>query len=833
MAFKRSYTRTFTGFFFLLFAVTAFSQQPEVKIDFNMVNRRAAEVVQDGYTPWVVSGASTDSMTANGVKFFINKGSRGNALSTTYYKAGVQLPPETKFDASFTCDGITVNGGDYADGSQIDLIIRGLPPGNHALISYHNLIDNLKGEAICPLDIYVDGVRVIDDLIPSVRRLNITECQSANLSITAHRKKDVVISFRAETSGRQAIKNVIINGFQLNGIDASNKASAPVPTHREEHLDVSPGGNFQLRWRSSAVAVSHDIYFGTDPEAVAGADRTSAFYKGNQAKEDTTFQVDGLFSMLTYYWRIDEVTDDKTYKGITWKFRTRQLAFPGAEGYGRFARGGRGGKVVEVTNLNDSGPGSLRDAVTHDVGPRTIVFTVSGIITLNSRLVLSQPYVTVAGQTAPGKGICIRSAPFGITANDAIVRFMRVRVGGGTTYDGMGLTGANHSIVDHCSISWTIDEAFSSRGAKNITLQRTLISEALNAANHHKYPPGKEHGYAATIGGDIGSFHHNLLAHCYGRNWSLGGGLSGDGYYAGRLDITNNVVYNWGSRATDGGAREVNFVNNYYKPGAGTTYFYAYNAQHEGVGTGLQRCYFMGNIMPGHFNENNQATGRTATGKTVTYETYVESPFLPSEITTQSAREAYKNVLSDVGCTQPLLDDHDIRIIKETATGTYTYSGSKTGKHGFPDNEADVGGFEVYPEEHRPKNWDSDHDGMPDWWEAAKGLNPNSPAGDFSESNADPDMDGFTNLEYYLDWMASPHYTTRVTKPITIDLKTLTKGYVSSPAFTVSDAVNGSVSISGSIVKFISSSAGLGTFIFTVTDSEGDSMTRKVNIRSL
>jgi hypothetical protein len=221
------------------------------------------------------------------------------------------------------------------------------------------------------------------------------------------------------------------------------------------------------------------------------------------------------------------------------------------------------------------------------------------MIQLTSRLVLSQPYITVAGQTAPGKGICIRSAPFGVTGNDAVVQNVRVRLGGGPTLDGMGLTGANYSIIDHCSISWTIDEAFSSRGGKNITLQKTLISEALNAAGHKNYPAGTEHGYAATIGGDIGSFHHNLLAHCYGRNWSLGGGADGSGAYIGKMDITNNVVYNWGSRTTDGGTKEVNFVNNYYKPAAGSKIFVAFSADNENVGTGTQRCYFSGNVMPG------------------------------------------------------------------------------------------------------------------------------------------------------------------------------------------------------------------------------------------
>src|SRR5699024_5602967 len=255
-------------------------------------------------------------------------------------------------------------------------------------------------------------------------------------------------------------------------------------------------------------------------------------------------------------------------------------------------------------------------------------------------------------------------------------------------YGGMGLTGCNYSIIDHCSISWTMDEAFSSRGARNITLQRTLISEALNVAGHDKYPPGTAHGYAASIGGNIGSFHHNLLADCYGRNWSMAGGLDANAFYAGRLDIRNNVVYNWGTRATDGGANEVNFVNNYYKPGPGTKFFYALSAQHEGAGKGMQRYYFKGNVMPGVFNEENEKRGRKSSGHEVDYNTFVDHPFFAPHVIMQTAENGYKNVLSDVGCNMPVLDNHDIRIINETLNDTTSVVGSVSGLPGFPDNQA-------------------------------------------------------------------------------------------------------------------------------------------------
>ncbi len=436
---------------------------------------------------------------------------------------------------------------------------------------------------------------------------------------------------------------------------------------------------------------------------------------------------------------------------------SRQLAFPSAEGYGRFAQGGRGGRVIAVTNLDDSGPGSLRAAVEAE-GARTVVFEVSGRIELKSKLIVraANSQLTIAGQTAPGLGICLSNYNFGILgAHDVIIRYIRVRPGNtsGTTLDGMGMASADNCIIDHCSISWTLDESFSSRGGKNITLQRTLISEALNAAGHKKYPPGTEHGYAASIGGDVGSFHHNLLAHCAGRNWSLAGGLDKTkGHtYAGRLDLRNNVVYNWKTRTTDGGAHEVNFVNNYYKPGPATKYFVALKAQYGGF-PGSQRYFVSGNVMPGTFGVDDQEKARTATtergGRLPTdYSPWSDTPFFESHVRTQTAEEAYADVLANVGCNFPALDPHDQRVIAETRAGTAAFKGSRTGLPGLPDSQDDVGGWDNYPEVRRAAGWDTDGDGMPDAWEKARGLDPRDP----KDGAADRNGDGYTNLEDYLN----------------------------------------------------------------------------------
>jgi len=828
---KKKYIKLLTAAIMCFSSSTFFAQNPVVKFDFDQSGRSTAEVSEPDYLPWVIASGNTASRTENGVTFTITRvGDKGDALGTNWEKTGIQAP----YYARLVCDGVTVKGTTANEGGQIEVRISGLVTGTHTLMAFLNAVD-APSFTFSPIDVSVDGNLVFDNVIPTIRAHKTADARSVYLTFQATTGKDVVILFAAERSGTEVYKNVMLNGFELNTPNIFNQSTNPNPQHNDEHVELN-SGKAVLTWTPAINAVSHNVYFGSNLASLEAATTSSPEYKGNQIAANATYTANGLYTGDTYYWRVDEVlANSEVVKGNTWRFRPAQLAFPGAEGYGRFARGGRGGKVVAVTNLNDSGPGSLREAVTNDIGPRTIVFNTSGVIQLNSRLVLSQPYVTVAGQTAPGKGICIRTAPFGITGNDAIVQNVRVRLGGGPTYDGMGLTGANYSIIDHCSISWTIDESFSSRSGKNITLQKTLISEALNAAGHQNYPAGTEHGYAATIGGDIGSFHHNLLAHNYGRNWSLGGGLDGSGAYAGRMDITNNVVYNWGGRTTDGGTKEVNFVNNYYKPGAGSKIFVAFSADNENVGTGMQRCYFSGNVMPGYFNESNQTIGRRSTysnGATYVYDNFVNTPFFPSYVTTQTADNAYKIVLSDVGCIQPEFDEHDQRIITETLAGTYTYKGSVTGKPGFPDNEADVGGYESYPALSRDNNWDTDQDGLPNWWETIKGTNINSGVGNFGDSNADADSDGYTNLDEYLQWMALPHYESPTGSKISINIQKLSRGFTSGVSYSVANVVNGTTSLVSDSVEFTPTANGLGSFDFTVTDNTGGTMTRKVNIVS-
>jgi hypothetical protein len=801
----------------------------ELRVDLTLSGR--PDAIDPDFTSWVIVNGPVVSNTFNGISItFRNVGPYGTGLKGDWYKDGVTI-----YHATMADDGITVDNGN--DGGQIEMRISGLASGTHTIATYHNTWQNPASHTFSSLNISVNGVLTITNFVPTNRVLNNYDASVAYMEVEAQEGQDVVILYQADTNNVSITdKNVCIDGIEIDTVRSTLKAIMPVPANRDEHVDADTG-SLLLSWTASASSVTQDVYFGTSSNAVATATHASPEFQGSQTTN--VWNATGLDSALTNYWRIDEVTaTNSVFKGDLWYFRTRHLAFPGAEGYGRFARGGRGGVVMEVTNLNDSGPGSLRAAVEAS-GPRTVVFTVSGLITLESKLVLHNPYITVAGQTAPGKGVCMRKYNFGMLgAKDAIIRDVRVRPGNiaAITLDGMGMASSDHCIIDHCSVGWSIDEAVSSRSAGNITLQRTFISEALNVAGHTNYPPGTAHGYAASIGGMTGSFHHNLLAHCEGRNWSMAGGLGAGGLWTGRLDIRNNVVYNWGHRATDGGAMEVDFVNNYYKPGAATDYFFALNAQYDNF-PGMQRYFFDGNVMPGHFDESNQADGRTATGTNggsvpTNYVYWVDAPFFESYVATQSAGDAYKRVLSDVGCTQPVVDDHDLRVIQETRDGTYHYVGSVTGKPGLPDTQDDVGGWETYPELQRPADWDSDHDGLPDWWEVIHGTNPNSAPGDFSDSNADPDGDGYSNLEDYLNWLAAPHGTCTQDSYLDVDLSQLTIGFTNQPVYSVFSPTNGTVALLGDnkTARFTPVTNGLAAFSFAVTDAESSTLTNTIGV---
>ncbi|KAB8252903.1 pectin lyase fold/virulence factor [Aspergillus flavus] len=664
----------------------------------------------------------------------------------------------------------------------ITLTIQGLEAGEHTLLTWHNAWDSLDSTAT--VSVSVDGEDKTSDIEQSIRVDNIWEAATSYVTFTVDSADQAVEIVYTPTS---ADGLVYLNGFEIDTPALKDQISFPSPPHREEHLELGDGKSITATWRapSSGDSVTYNVYMGN------ASDTLEVVNEGLR-----------LNTMDTFYWRVDVISGDTTYTGRIFMFRLAQLAFPGAEGYGEE-------------------PGTLRYALAVATGPRIVVFDVGGVITIDSRLTVSDRYVTVAGQTAPGKGIAIQGHPLGLSgASDVIFRHVRVRPGSSSneTVDGMGMAGSNYCILDRCSMGWAIDECFSSRTAHNITFQRNMISEPLNVAGHKNYPAGTAHGYAATIGGDVGSFHHNLISHAEGRSWSMGGGVDDNSTFAGRLDIRNNVVYNFGSRVTDGGAKEVNFVGNLYKQGPASELTYDLKATYEDNLPGTQQYHCAGNSMLDVFDQDSvqyppgDGTGQTSKiacfadvsiDPAPEYQKFFDEPFFPSYIEEHTCTEAYKRVLSDSGASQPVVDDHDKRIIQETLNGTATYKGSKTGKPGLIDNEADVGGLEDFPTTTRPTNWDANDDGIADWWDGSTGG------------------DGYTAIEGYINFLADPHVFVAPGASIEYDLASLAGGF-SNPAFKVSGGELGSVSVVGTVATYAAGDkAGIDHFNVTIPDDEG------------
>lgn len=416
--------------------------------------------------------------------------------------------------------------------------------------------------------------------------------------------------------------------------------------------------------------------------------------------------------------------------------KNKTLAFPGAEGFGKYASGGREGKVYVVTNLNDDGPGSLREAVKKSE-TRTIVFAVSGNIDLQSPLNITKGNLTIAGQSAPGDGICIRNYPVNIQANNIIIRFMRFRLGDIAKIEADAFGGTRHNsdiIIDHCSISWATDECASFYRNRNFTLQWCIISESLNSSVHEK----GEHGYGGIWGGVGASFHHNILAHHTSRLPRFSGSASTRNAPDELVDFRNNVIYNWMNNSTYGGERgRYNVVNNYYKPGPATK---SKNGWMVNPSSPFGRFYIHGNTLEG----NPEASADNWNGGVkVAYPDSVKAsnPFVVEAIAEQSAEQAYKQVLQFAGASLKR-DAVDTRIVKEISTGT---ASKGKAKNGIIDSQAEVGGWPVLKSEQAPK--DADGDGMPDAWEIKNKLNPNDSADANLKTLAQP----YTNLEHYLN----------------------------------------------------------------------------------
>jgi hypothetical protein len=427
--------------------------------------------------------------------------------------------------------------------------------------------------------------------------------------------------------------------------------------------------------------------------------------------------------------------------------RAQLLSFPEAEGWGKYTVGGRGGNIIEVTNLNDSGPGSLRSAIESE-GARIIVFKLSGTINLESNLTISNDSITIAGQTAPGDGICIRNYPVEIFADQVIVRYLRIRLGDEQEVadDALNILFSKNIIVDHCSVSWGIDETLTSWGNKYVTVQWCMITESLNNSFHHKGP----HGYGGIWGGTNSSFHHNLFAHHTSRNPRFSGGNTDK---CTNVDFRNNVIYNWGFNSSYGGEEgTINIVANYYKAGPATRA--KVKNQIVDIWDPEGSWFIEDNYVDGYseITSHNWAGGIKSKNSNLS-KLKSKSQFENRSVNTDSPVDAYNKILKHVGASLPKRDDLDIRVLNEVQTGTASYGSQHYAEEynldeniltGIIDSQKDVGGWPRLNSLASPN--DSDHDGMPDAWEVENDLDPKNPKDRNTIASS-----GYTFVEEYLN----------------------------------------------------------------------------------
>lgn len=436
--------------------------------------------------------------------------------------------------------------------------------------------------------------------------------------------------------------------------------------------------------------------------------------------------------------------------------------------------GGEGGDVYYVTKLTDDldqnkkpATGTLRYALEEMSSPRVVLFKVAGTIYLERPLNLRHGNVTIAGQTAPGDGICIANYPLMVTANNVIIRYMRFRLGDQmkTEDDALSVNDGTNIVLDHLSCSWSVDECVSCYGNTNFTMQYCLVSESLRKSVHGK----GTHGYGGIWGGQNASFHHNLLAHHDSRNPRF------DHDYvntlAGPIDFINNVVYNWGGNSAyggegstkGGGGRKINYVANYYKPGPATStktrlmqaWASCDNCTHAHGGTVVPpHLYLANNYMHGSSDvTSNNWKGVNYSGGATEAQCKVTTryTFPNAYVGEQTAEQAYNSVLELVGCCHRR-DNLDEVIIGDVRKGSYTHKGSNGSSNGLIDTPKDAGG---YPDlKAGTPIVDTDRDGMPDEWELLHGLNPNSS----KDGKLSTLAKGHTNLEAYLCDLVKDYY---------------------------------------------------------------------------
>jgi len=437
-----------------------------------------------------------------------------------------------------------------------------------------------------------------------------------------------------------------------------------------------------------------------------------------------------IFLQLVFSCKSQEVNGYAS--GVLSANKGKTLAFPGAEGFGKFTTGGRGGLTYVVTNLNDDGPGSLRDGI-QKKEPRIIVFAVAGNIKLKSSLDINYGNLTIAGQSAPGGGITLQGYPIKVKADNVVIRYIRSRLGDEMQVqdDAMSAIRVKDLIIDHCSLSWATDECASFYDNENFTLQWSVISESLNKSVHEK----GEHGYGGIWGGKKASFLYNLLAAHNSRNPRFNGARYHKEPEKEWVDFRNNVIYNWkGNSSYAGEEGQYNIVNNYYKAGPATK---SNKNRIVEPYKPYAKFFVNKNVVEGY--EHVTADNSLGIHSVDPEQVEVSAEFDFAAAHTMTAKAAFKAVLESSGASYHR-DKVDARIVDEVATGK-----SKYGENGIINSQNDVGGWPVISSGTAEK--DTDQDGMPDEWENENGLNPKDPT-DSKGVDLDPN---YTNVEVYLN----------------------------------------------------------------------------------
>ncbi|TDN95426.1 hypothetical protein DET49_10121 [Salegentibacter sp. 24] len=454
----------------------------------------------------------------------------------------------------------------------------------------------------------------------------------------------------------------------------------------------------------------------------------------------------------------DPSTEDEKKNKTPEPIEEEAFAFPGAEGFGNKTTGGRGGKILYVTNLMDSGPGSFREAV-ETTGARYVLFKVSGNLSLSSTLRIRNGDLTIAGQTAPGDGITIKNYPVIIDADNVILRFMRFRMGDEAQQQGDALEARFHKniIIDHCSFSWATDETLTMYANENTTVQWSYITESLRNSVHEK----GAHGYGGIWGGKKASFHHNLLAHHDSRNPRFGEEAGKAFALTDLVDFRNNVIYNWqGNSAYGAEAMNLNIINNYYKPGPATTKKDRIISidKNKNVGTEIYdiwgKFYIDGNYVEGSsqvnqdnwkygvYNQFHHSYGEVSDAEKKEMRIF-EPHNIEDNVTSHLPEKAFDKVISYGGASL-VRDGVDKRIADEVKTGTYTYEASNGSGLGIIDTQTDVGGWpELLSKE---PALDTSGDGMPDSWKEKMGLDPER-----NNANGRDLSTAYDNVEVYLN----------------------------------------------------------------------------------